>query len=398
MIDKNIIPRTHYLARIEPWIGKMEIAKVYIGQRRSGKSMLMQSIIQTLHERWIPDEDILFLNCEDITLRDMKAIELYDRVKDTPYIFLDEIQDIPEWERVVRDLLSRWWHDIHITGSNSHLLSGELATFLSGRYVSFHIFPLSYTEYGEFRQASYSRELLIDFITYGWLPYTTQLVSSPSLLHDYLSSVYDSIVLHDIVSRHGVRNIDFFHRLFLFLAQSLGDIFSAQSISRYLRSQRLTLTPHVVLNYLAYAQSAVFIHKVPRYDIIGKRLFEVREKYFFNDLGLRNLLVWGLRDTDLDGILENLIFIELKKAWWEVFVGEVIEKEIDFVAEKNGKKMYIQCMLKYNDKSTWEREISPFRELKDGWSRYIVSLYEGDGSESEGVRWMCASDFCLLIF
>jgi uncharacterized protein len=395
MIDKIIIPRTQYLDRIDPWIGKMDIAKVYIGQRRSGKSMLMQSVIQTLRERGIPDTDIICINCEDIALRDMTTIELYDRIKDFAYIFLDEIQDVPEWERVIRDLLSWWWHDIHITGSNSHLLSGELATFLSGRYVSFSVFPLSYTEYLIFRKVPHSRAVLTEFIRYGWLPYTTQLISSPSLIHDYLSSVYDSIVLHDIISRYGVRNLDFFHRLFVFLAQSIGDIFSAQSISRYLRSQSLTITPHIVLNYLEYAQSAVFIHQVPRYDIIGKRLFEVREKYFFNDLGLRNLLVWGLRDTDLDGILENLVFLELKKVWWEVFVGEIGEREIDFVAEKNGKKLYIQCMLKYNDKMTWERELAPFRELRDGWPRYIVSLYEGDGSETEWVRWMSASDFFI---
>lgn len=397
MIYKNNIPRPNYLSRIEPWIGRMDIAKIYIGQRRSGKSMLMQSVIQILQSRWIPEDEIIFLNCEDITLRGMTAIELYDRIQGFRYIFLDEIQDILEWERVIRDLLAKGWHDIHITGSNAHLLSGELATFLSGRYVSFDIYPLSYQEYSLFRGITDTRELLTDFITYGGLPYTTELISSPILIWDYLSSVYDSIVLHDIISRFGVRNIDFFERLFIFLAQSVGDIFSAQSIARYLRSQKIALTPHVILNYLGYAQTAVFIHKVPRYDIIGKRLFEVREKYFFNDLWLRNLLVGGLKEIDLDGVLENLIFLELKKWWWNVLIGEIGKYEIDFVAEKDGKKMYIQCMLKYNDRTTWERELAPFREIRDGWSRYIISLYEGDGSEIEWVKWMSARDFTIEV-
>jgi uncharacterized protein len=397
MIHKNIIKRPIYTEQILPWIDKTDVAKVYIWQRRSGKSTIMDLIVSELRERGVAPTDIISINCEDISLSGMTTLDLYDRVKDTRHILIDEIQDVPEWERTIRSLIAEWGHDIHITGSNSNLLSGELATYLSGRYVSFHIYPLSYREYVEFRGSTHSREMMTEFITYGGLPYVVELVDTPRLIRDYLSSVYDSIVLHDIVARYGVRNIDFFQRLFVFLAQSIWDIFSAQSITRYLRSQRLTITPHVVLNYLEYARAALFIHKVSRYDLIGKVLFEVREKYFFNDLWLRNLLTGWLRDTDLDGILENLIFLELRKAWWSVFVGEIWKRELDFVAEKDGHTMYVQCMLKYNDKATWERELSAFREIRDGWPRYIVSLYEGDGSETEWVRWMSASDFCWEI-
>jgi predicted AAA+ superfamily ATPase len=268
MIHKNIISRPIYTQQILPWIGRTGIVKVYIGQRRSGKSTIMQMIVAQLRTQGVPDSDIICINCEDMAYSNLSHTDLYQHIHTKKHIFIDEIQDIPEWEKTIRSMVAQDTYDIHITGSNSNLLSSELSTYLSGRYIAFQIYPLSYAEYIQFRGTSAGTASMTEYITYGGLPYIPDIIGSVSAVSQYLRSVYDTIVLHDIITRYSIRNIDFFNRLLIFLAQSIGDIFSAGSISRYLKSQKLNITVHGVLAYLEYARSACFLHKVSRYDIL----------------------------------------------------------------------------------------------------------------------------------
>ena len=371
---KTFIKRNAYLNSIKPFIDK-DIVKVLLWQRRVWKSYLLLQIIDYLKLNWVNEKEIIYLNKEDIKwdfVKDYKV--LYEQVKDFKYIFIDEIQDIQDWEKAIRSLQADGNYDIYITGSNSNLLSGDLATFLSWRYVSFQIYPLNYKEFLQFHNLKNTEENFYKYLQFGGLPYLKNLPLEEEIVNSYLKDVVSTIILKDIISRFKLRNIDFYKRLISYLAKQVWNIFSAKKISDYLKSQKVNISPNIVLDYIDYSCSAMFLNEVSRYDIKWKKTFEIKQKYYFTDIWLRNVLAWWFTTLDIWWILENIVFINLASVWYKLTVWEINKKEIDFIAEKDGKKMYIQVSYLLENKETIEREFGAFEWIKDNWPKYVLSM------------------------
>lgn len=393
----NYIPRPHYLKKIEPFIDK-DLIKVIVGQRRVGKSYLLYQIMDLIKERKA-DANIVYINKE---LYEFDAIRNYhdlinyvhSKKSSTAknYIFIDEIQDIDQFEKALRSLQAEGGFDLYCTGSNAKLLSGDLATYLSGRYYELKIFSLSYPEFLSFHQLTNSTEALLSYIKYGGLPYLKNLKLEDPIVYDYLKNVYNTIILKDIVARYQIRNVAFLENLIKYLADNLGSIVSAKRISDFLKSQRINISPNVVLNYLSNLASAFFIEKVPRAEIGGKKIFEVGEKYYFEDLGLRHTLI-SYHQRDINKVLENLIFNHLAICGYQIMVGKIGNQEVDFIGTKNGEKIYIQVSYLLPDQHAWEREFGNLLEIKDNYPKMVVSMDEMIGKQYEGISHIHIRDF-----
>ena len=342
--------RKGYIDRIKPFMQK-SVAKVLTGQRRVGKSFLLYQLIEEILAEE-PDANIIYVNLEDFTFSSLQTAEdlhsyiiSHSKEKVKNYIFIDEIQDIPGFEKVIRSLLLNEDNDIYITGSNAKMLSGELATYLSGRYIEFKIYSLSYSEFLEFHGLTESETSYELYSRYGGLPYLLNLPLEDETVNEYLKSVYSTIVFRDVVSRYKLRNTLFLEKLIQFLSENIGNLFSAKNISDYLKSQHTAISVNQIQSYTEYLNNAFLIHRVERYDLIGKRVFEIGEKYYFENMGIRNIVI-GYRITDKAKILENLVYNHLLYKGYDIKVGYYGDKEIDFVGEKNGEKLYIQVALK----------------------------------------------------
>jgi len=382
---KTFIKRYWYLEKIKPFIWK-DLIKVLIWQRRVWKSYLLLQIIDFLYLKWINKNEIIYINKEDLKWDDIKNYkDLYKLVKDYKYIFIDEIQDIENWEKAIRSLQADWWYDIYITGSNSNLLSGELASFLSWRYVSFHIYPLNYKEFLYFHNLENCEDSFYKYIEFWGLPYLKNLKLEQEIVYSYLKDVVNTIILKDIISKFNIRNIDFYRKLISYLAKEVWNIFAAKNISDYLKSQRVNISTNVVLDYISFSKQALFLNEVSRYDIKWKKTFEIRQKYFFTDIGIRNVLSWWFSSLDIWWILENIVYINLVSAWWEVFVWEINKKEVDFIAEKDWKKIYIQVAYILSSKEVIEREFWVLKLINDNWPKYVISL---DKKSSWFIDWI----------
>lgn len=387
---KNYIPRNKYLDKIKPFIGK-ELIKVFVGQRRVGKSYLMYQMIDFLRKQ-DKSRNIIYLNKE---LNEFDKIhnyqDLYDYVKSKSvetsvnYLFIDEIQNIEKFENALKSFVAEGNYDIYCTGSNANMLSGELATYLSGRYVEFNVYPLSYAEFLEFHKLENETLSLDKYLKYGGLPYLKNLELSDDIVYDYLKNVYQAILFKDVVSRFSVRNIEFLERLILFLAKHTGTIFSARNIVKYLKSQNFKISINSILDYLNYLKTAFFISKASRTDITGKKIFEVGEKYYFTDIGLRNTIA-GFVPFELGLILENVVYNHLLYSNYKILVGQSGNKEIDFIAEKNSEKVYIQVALRITEASTEEREFGNLLEIKDNYPKYVITLDEYSGVSYKGIK------------
>ncbi|MDD2565369.1 MAG: ATP-binding protein [Candidatus Gracilibacteria bacterium] len=395
-MSKTIIKRDKYLSNIKNFINK-DIVKVIIGQRRVGKSYILLQIIDELKSNFKAlDEEIIYINKEDIKwdkVQDYK--DLYEEVKNFKYIFIDEIQDITYWEKAIRSLQSSGNHDIYITGSNSNLLSSELSTFLSGRYISFNIYPLNYKEFLEFHKLEANSENFLKYLKFGGLPYLTNLELEEEIVYSYLKDVVNTIILKDVVARNNIRNVDFYKKLINYISSETGSIFSAKSISDYLKSQNIKMSPNIVLNYLENSLNASFLNKVSRYDIKGKRIFEIKEKYYFTDIGIKNALIGGYSKIHISGILENVVFSNLVSNGWEVKVGELQDKEVDFVCEKQGKIMYIQVAYLLETNKTRDREFASLLAINDSWPKYVISMDHKASGNIEGILWLNIENFLL---
>ena len=341
-LPQTLINREVYIRRIQPFMRK-SIAKVLIGQRRVGKSFLLFQLMDKVQQEE-PDANIIYLNFEDFAFNQIRTAEdMYAYISSRllegkyNYIFIDEIQEIAHFEKVVRSLLLDPFNDVYITGSNAKMLSGELATYLSGRYVEFKIYSLSYLEFLQFHRLENTRQSLDLYSRYGGLPYLINLPLTDEVVNEYLKSVYSTIVFRDVVSRYNLRNIDFLEKLIRFLAENIGSLFSAKNISDYLKSQHTAISVTQIQNYTHYLSNAFLIHRVERYDLVGKRVFEIGEKYYFENLGIRNIVI-GYRITDRAKLLENLVYNHLLYLGYEVRIGYIGDKEIDFIGEKsNGR-------------------------------------------------------------
>lgn len=382
--------RKGYIVRIKPFMQK-SVVKVLTGQRRVGKSFLLYQLIEEILAEE-PDANIIYVNLEDFTFSSLQTAEdlhsyiiSHSKEKVKNYIFIDEIQDIPGFEKVIRSLLLNEDNDIYITGSNAKMLSGELATYLSGRYIEFKIYSLSYSEFLEFHGLTESETSYELYSRYGGLPYLLNLPLEDETVNEYLKSVYSTIVFRDVVSRYKLRNTLFLEKLIQFLSENIGNLFSAKNISDYLKSQHTAISVNQIQSYTEYLNNAFLIHRVERYDLIGKRVFEIGEKYYFENMGIRNIVI-GYRITDKAKILENLVYNHLLYKGYDIKVGYYGDKEIDFVGEKNGEKLYIQVALKIDSDKTAEREFGYLLKIQDNYPKIVVTEDTFSGNNYEGIR------------
>ena len=382
--------RKGYIDRIKPFMQK-SVVKVLTGQRRVGKSFLLYQLIEEILGKE-PDANIIYINLEDFAFSSLQTAEdlhsyiiSHSKEKAKNYIFIDEIQDIPGFEKVIRSLLLNEDNDIYITGSNAKMLSGELATYLSGRYIEFKIYSLSYSEFLEFHGLTESETSYELYSRYGGLPYLLNLPLEDETVNEYLKSVYSTIVFRDVVSRYKLRNTLFLEKLIQFLSENIGNLFSSKNISDYLKSQHTTISVNQIQSYTEYLNNAFLIHRVERYDLIGKRVFEIGEKYYFENMGIRNIVV-GYRITDKAKILENLVYNHLLYKGYDIKVGYYGDKEIDFIGEKNGEKLYIQVALKIDSDKTAEREFGNLLKIQDNYPKIVVTKDTFSGNSYEGIR------------
>ena len=382
--------RKGYIDRIKPFMQK-SVIKVLTGQRRVGKSFLLYQLIEEILAEE-PDANIIYVNLEDFTFSSQQTAEdlhpyiiSHSKEKVKNYIFIDEIQDIPGFEKVIRSLLLNEDNDIYITGSNAKMLSGELATYLSGRYIEFKIYSLSYSEFLEFHGLTESETSYELYSRYGGLPYLLNLPLEDETVNEYLKSVYSTIVFRDVVSRYKLRNTLFLEKLIQFLSENIGNLFSAKNISDYLKSQHTTISVNQIQSYTEYLNNAFLIHRVERYDLIGKRVFEIGEKYYFENMGIRNIVV-GYRITDKAKILENLVYNHLLYKGYDIKVGYYGDKEIDFIGEKNGEKLYIQVALKIDSDKTAEREFGNLLKIQDNYPKIVITEDTFNGNSYQGIR------------
>ena len=387
---KEYIKRPHYLNKIVPFIDK-NVIKVITGQRRVGKSYFLYQIMDQLKEK-NPDVKIIYINKELYEfdhIRDYHDLISYVQIQKSSnlknYIFIDEIQDIIQFEKALRSFQAEDRYDIYCTGSNANLLSGDLATFLSGRYIELKLLSLSYPEFLKFHKLENTQDNLFTYIKYGGLPYLIHLSLEDSIVYDYLRNVSSTILLKDVVSRYQVRNVSLLENLVKFLADNIGSLLSAKRISDFLKSQKINISPNIMLNYLNYLVSAYFIFKIQRSEISGEKIFEIGEKYYFEDLGLRHVII-SYQQRDINKVLENLVLSHLIVSGYDVTVGKVGNKEIDFIGKKNGEKLYVQVAYLIPDENTWEREFGNLLEIKDNFPKIVVSMDEMIGKQYKGIN------------
>lgn len=389
-IPKQITPRKEYMDRVIPFIGK-NLIKVFTGQRRVGKSYLMFQIMGHVKEQF-PGGKIIYVNKEDLSFSNLKtATDLYDYVisnqdaESKTFVFIDEIQDIENFESALRSLLLYENLDIYCTGSNANLLSSDIAGHLSGRYIEITVYSLSYEEFLQFHSLKDSDTSLNLFLKYGGLPYIKHLPLEDAVVFEYLKNIYHTIVYRDIINRFSIRNTVFLEQLVQFLAAHTGSLFSAKKISDFLKSQRTNIAPNQVQTYVQYLVSAFLLHKVARYDLVGKRLFEIGDKFYFENLGIRNA-IWGYRIEDRGKIMENAVYNHLVFCGYLVKVGILGDKEIDFIAEKNGEKLYVQVALSLDAEKTMEREFGNLLAIEDNYPKMVVTMDAFDGVSYQGIK------------
>jgi len=396
-MEKSII-RHHYLDQIKPFVGK-QIIKVLTGARRVGKTTILQQLTD-----YITQEDdssnIIYINKEYHEFKDLTNAEnLFDYVigksnsKKMNYIFIDEIQEIENFEIALRHLFAKNF-DVYCTGSNAQMLSGDLATHLSGRYVDFQINSLSYAEFLQFHTLVNNNTSFNKFIKYGGLPYLIHLEHTDEIVYGYLKSIYNTIILKDVVARYRIRDVDFLERLIEYLSDNLGSYVSSKKISDFVKSQRIGLSVNTVLNYLNYLVNSFFIQKAQRYDIVGKKRFEINEKYFFGDLGLKHAVV-PFNTNDIGKVLENLVYNKLISNNFKVYIGKHHDREIDFVASKGDQQVYIQVAYLISDQNVHEREFGNLLKIADNHSKIVVSMDDLAESNYKGIHHTHIRNFLL---
>lgn len=389
-IPQDIHIRSHYLEKVRPFMDQRMI-KVITGQRRVGKSYLLFQLINFirdkkggLHFLYINKEDLAFSFIKNAA--DLNEYVLANKAKHaTTYVFIDEIQDIADFGTALRSLLLHDDIDLYCTGSNANLLSGDIAGHLSGRYVEVEVYSLAYAEFLSFHHLEDNDHSLDKFMKYGGLPYLRHLELKDEVVFEYLKNIYNSIVYRDIINRYAVRNTPFLEQLVVFLAAHTGSIFSAKKISDFLKSQRIKMAPNQVQTYIQHLVNAFLIHKVARYDLVGKRVFEIGEKYYFENLGIRHG-IWGYRLEDRGKIMENVVYNHLLFKGHKVQVGIQGNKEVDFIAEKGGEKMYVQVALSILEPDTMNREFGNLMNIPDNYPKKVVSMQAFSGNTVNGIE------------
>lgn len=395
------------MQRIRPFMNT-DLIKVFTGIRRAGKSVMLELVKNELKESGISEENFLCINFEQFSNYQFLDVEsLYKKITDFQkntkgkiYLFFDEIQEVDGWEKCINSCRIDFDCDIYITGSNAKLLSGELTTYLAGRYVEFVIYPFSFAEFFEMNLIKNPNvdksTCFMQFLKTGGMPFLSNFPDDDSAKSQYLIDIYNSVVLKDVVKRNNIRDVDTLERIVAYAFSNIGHIFSATSLSKYFKSENRKISHDTILNYLKFCSDAFLFYKINRYDLEGKKIVTVNEKYYCADHGLREAL-FGKNIQNIDQVLENIVCLELLRRNYKVYVGKKGDLEIDFIAEKQGKKIYIQVAYLLANEETLKREFSVYNFVKDSYPKYVVSMDELDFSQN-GIIHKNIKDFLLMEF
>lgn len=399
-----MIDRPLYLDKIMPFVDT-PFVKILTGVRRCGKSTILKMIIKKLREeKHVDDEQILSYRFDSMEYEDMTTKELYLELKSKiiqskkTYLFLDEIQEIEGWEKVVNTLASDFDVDIYITGSNSRMMSSEISTYLTGRYITFHIYTLSFEEYLMFKKSYTTLEDLkqefSQYVRLGGFPATHLQDYSQDEVYTIVKDIYNSTIFSDIVRRNQVKKIDQLERVVKYTFNNIGNTFSAKSISNYFKSEQRKIDNETVYSYLEKLQKAYILHKCSRYDLQGKDILKTQEKFYLADVSLR-YSVLGYTVDSVAASLENIVYLELKRRGYDVYIGKIKDKEIDFVATKQNEKIYVQVTQEIKSEKTQKREYEQLLEIRDNYPKYVVMADNFAGGNYEGIKTMNIVDFLL---
>lgn len=396
-----MIQRNEYISQLEPFVGK-DIIKVITGMRRSGKSTLLEEVRNRLLDNGIASDHIITINFESMQWEGAASsaqtfyqtvISLTQGIQGKAFLFFDEIQVVAEWERAVNSLRVDLDCDIYLTGSNSKLLSGALSTLLAGRCVTLEVLPFSLKELAKAFPSKNPRELYDLYRIYGGLPFLSHIDYAPASSVSYLRDIFNSIVLKDIVQRRKLRNSDQLERVLSYFMSEVGTTLSVDNIANSMKNDGRKISIDSIYNYLQAAEEAMLLTRVRRYDIKGRAILQGGEKAYLTDIGLREAML-GSNARRLDLVLENIVFIELRRRGFQVYVGRIGKKEVDFIAEKNGERIYIQVAYLLESPSTREREFSALQAISDNYPKLIVSADEADWSDN-GIKCWNIIDFLM---
>lgn len=401
-----MLKRELYIEKIKPFIDK-DIIKVLTGIRRSGKSVMLKLIMEELKQNGIDEKQFININFENLINRELTtADKLHEyilkkasEIKKKCYIFLDEIQEVKDWEKCINSLRVNdgYDFDIYITGSNAKLLSGELSTYLAGRYVEFVIYPFSFKEFLEtlksIQQDVSTREAFQKYVKFGGMPFLYNLAFEEEASLQYLKDIYSSIILKDITQRNKIRDTDLLERVISYLIMNVGNNFSATSISKFFKSENRKVSVETILNYIKAAEESFLIYRVSRDDLIGKKVLNVNEKYYIADHGMREAIL-GSNQRDINQIFENIIYLELLRKGYNVRVGKIDNLEVDFVCTKGNEKIYVQVAYLLALAETIEREFTSLEKINDNYPKYVISMDEFDMSRN-GIIHINIIDFLM---
>lgn len=401
-----MLKRDEYIKKIVPFIDK-DVIKVLTGIRRSGKSVMLKLLMEELKNRGINENQFIYINFENLKYRNLKNYErLYDfilnKVDDkykSYYIFLDEIQEVEEWERCVNSLRvdEDFNFDIYITGSNAKLLSGELSTYLAGRYIEFVVYPFSFKEFFEIMKEKNKeidlKEAFQDYVKFGGMPFLHNLDYNFEASMQYLQDLYASIILKDITQRNNIRDTDLLERIINYVVMNIGNTFSATSISKFFKSENRKVATETILNYIKACEEAFLIYRVARNDLLGKKILNVNEKYYIADHGIREAIMEN-NQKNINQVLENIVYFEMLRRGYNVKIGKVDNLEVDFVCKKNDETIYIQVSYLLASEDTKEREFSVLENIKDNYPKYVLSMDEFDMSRN-GIKHVNLIEFLI---
>ena len=401
-----MLKRDEYIKKIVPFIDK-DVIKVLTGIRRSGKSVMLKLLMEELKNRGINENQFIYINFENLKYRNLKNYErLYDfilnKVDDkykSYYIFLDEIQEVEEWERCVNSLRvdEDFNFDIYITGSNAKLLSGELSTYLAGRYIEFVVYPFSFKEFFEIMKEKNKeidlKEAFQKYVKFGGMPFLHNLDYNFEASMQYLQDLYASIILKDITQRNNIRDTDLLERIINYVIMNIGNTFSATSISKFFKSENRKVAIETILNYIKACEEAFLIYRVARNDLLGKKILNVNEKYYIADHGIREAIMEN-NQKNINQVLENIVYFEMLRRGYNVKIGKVDNLEVDFVCKKNDETIYIQVSYLLASEDTKEREFSVLENIKDNYPKYVLSMDEFDMSRN-GIKHVNLIEFLV---
>lgn len=396
-----MISRETYLNQLKPFIDK-PLVKILTGIRRSGKSTVLRLLQNELLANGISADDIFLINLESFTYSEIRnAVQLHSYIVERAsknkrvYILLDEIQEVEEWEKAVNSFMVDLNADIYLTGSNSHLLSSELATYLAGRYIEIPVYTLSFTESRAFRkECDIPPGSFLSYLRMGGFPILHTSDYTEETAYKIVYDIYSSVILRDTIQRYKIRDVELLERVIKYAFDNVGKTFSGKNVADYFKSQHRKIDINTVYNYLHALEGAFILYRIPRYDVKGKEILKTQEKFYVSDVSLIYATL-GFRDRMMAGILENIVFLELKRRGYRVFIGKVDTREIDFIAERTNEKIYIQVTYKLESPETIEREYGTLLALEDHYPKYVVSMDEVWKDNINGVKHLHIQDFLI---